>query len=76
MLLPIIKIFSRYDNHSPPSTTARNNSTDNQEGNERNGSANKNTQEHDDDMKAENDVRFFSITFQSEIGISQEISTN
>lgn len=52
----IVKINSRYDNHSPPSTTARNGSTDNQECGERNGSANTNTQEHDDDIKTENDV--------------------
>jgi len=44
---------SRYDNHSPPSTTARNGSTENQD--ERDGAANK-SGEHDDDIKGENDT--------------------
>lgn len=45
---------SRYDNHSPPSTTARNGSTEDQDCAERNGSAKK--QERDGDTKTENNV--------------------
>lgn len=50
-----LQLNSRYDNHSPPSTTARNGSTENQD--ERNGS--KSGQDQDDDIKTENDVSSF-----------------
>lgn len=43
---------SRYDNHSPPSTTARNGSTDDTEIN-RNGSQ---KDDHDNDAKPSNNV--------------------
>lgn len=73
--------YSRYDNHSPQSTTARNGGGSDNQDNERNGSA-KSGPEHDDDIKTENDndvsgmkcdgiwrvVRFeFRITFSSVI---------
>lgn len=47
-----LRSHSKYDNHSSPSTTARNGSPDDQD-NIRNGSQN---DEHDDDGKSENNV--------------------
>ncbi|XP_055298803.1 zinc finger protein chinmo isoform X2 [Sitodiplosis mosellana] len=63
---------SRYDNHSPPSTTARNGSTDNQD--ERNGS--KSGQDQDDDIKTENDAGAEDLRIKLEADYSPQPPTS